>query len=74
VMLIGKGKALAALAVVPPELEAKLNAKDWINAALECAGGKGGGKAGRAQGAARDAANAAEAAEAAKKYVAEKLG
>ncbi len=30
-------------------VEGKLDAKDWINAALECCGGKGGGKPDRAQ-------------------------
>jgi len=73
VLLLGAGKTLAGLAVVPKAMEGTLNAKDWVNTALPVAGGKGGGKAGRAQGAARDAsqANAAEAA--AKAFAAEKL-
>jgi alanyl-tRNA synthetase len=73
VLLLGAGKTLAGLAVVPKAMEGTLNAKDWVNTALEVAGGKGGGKAGRAQGAARDPsqANAAEAA--AKAFAAEKL-
>ena len=73
VLLIGAGKACAALAVVPKALEGTLSAKDWVNDALQCCGGKGGGKPGRAQGAARDATNAAQAEAAAKAFAAEKL-
>jgi len=73
VMLLGAAKTLAALAVVPKELESKLSAKDWVNEALACAGGKGGGKPGRAQGAARDPANATQAEDAAKAYALSKL-
>jgi len=72
-LLLGAGKTLAALAVVPTSLQEKLSAKDWVNESLQVAGGKGGGKAGRGQGAARDASNAAGAKEAAEKFVAEKL-
>jgi len=73
VLLIGAGKTCAALAVVPKALEGKLSAKDWVNAALEPCGGKGGGKPGRAQGAARDPTNAAKATEAATAFAASKL-
>ena len=73
VLLIGAGKTLCALAVVPKVLETTIPAKDWINAALEPAGGKGGGKPGRAQGAARDPANAQAAEAAAIAFAASKL-
>jgi alanyl-tRNA synthetase len=72
-MLIGAGKALAALAVVPKDLEAKISAKDWVNESLTLAGGKGGGKPGRAQGAARDPSKAKEVEAAAKAYATGKL-
>ena len=73
VLLIGAGKTLAALAVVPKAMEATLSAKDWVNEALTVAGGKGGGKPGRAQGAARDPSKSAEALAMAKSYAAGKL-
>jgi len=72
-MLIGAGKTLAALAVVPKAMEATISAKDWVNEALMAAGGKGGGKPGRAQGAARDPQKAAEALATAKSYASGKL-
>ena len=50
------------------------DAVDWVNAALQACGGKGGGKPGRAQGAARDASNIDAAEAAARKFAAEKLG
>jgi len=74
VLLIGAGKTCAGLAVVPKALEGKLSAKDWVNAALEPCGGKGGGKPGRAQGAARDPTNAAQCVDAGKAFAASKLG
>lgn len=64
------GDKVACLAVVPSG--SSLDAKDWINAALEKCGGKGGGKADRAQGAAKDASNFAAALAAAKSYPATK--
>jgi len=64
------GDKVACLAVVPSGCG--LDAKDWINAALEKCGGKGGGKPDRAQGAAKDASNFAAALEAAKAYPASK--
>jgi alanyl-tRNA synthetase len=73
VLLIGAGKTAAALAVVPKELEGTLNAKDWVNEALQACGGKGGGKPGRAQGAARDPSNAKEAEAKAKAFASSKL-
>merc|ERR1711904_508198 len=48
--LSNAGGKMALLAVVPKELQGKLSAKDWSNAALEAVGGKGGGNADRAQG------------------------
>ena len=38
---------------MPAALAGKLDAKEWVNAALAPCGGKGGGKPNRAQGAAR---------------------
>lgn len=74
VMLLGAGKTACALATVPAALLQKLDAKEWVNAALDKCGGKGGGKPARAQGAARDPTNIAEALEAAKAFAAERLG
>jgi len=73
VLLIGAGKTVAALAVVPAALQDKLSAKDWVNEALQVCGGKGGGKPARAQGAARDPSNAAAAEEAALAFAKSKL-
>lgn len=64
------GDKVACLAVVPAG--SPLDAKDWINAALEKCGGKGGGKPDRAQGAAKDASNFAAALAAAQAYPASK--
>ena len=65
------GDKVACLAVVPAGA-AGLDAKDWINTALEKCGGKGGGKPDRAQGAAKDASNFAAALAAAQAYPAGK--
>jgi len=73
VLVLGKGKTANALAVVPPGLASKIDAKEWVNAALESCGGKGGGKPARAQGAARDPSNIEAAETAAKEYAAGKL-
>jgi alanyl-tRNA synthetase len=73
ILLLGVGKTLAGLAVVPASLQEQLSAKDWVNEALQVAGGKGGGKPARAQGAARDPSKAAEAEAAAKAFAAAKL-
>ena len=74
VMLLGAGKTACALGVVPAALAGKLDAKEWVNAALAPCGGKGGGKPNRAQGAARDPTNVAQALEAAKAFAEAKLG
>jgi len=68
-----KGDKVSCLAVVPKAVAGKLDAKDWINVALEQCGGKGGGKPDRAQGAAKDASKFAAALEAAKGYPAGKV-
>ena len=68
-----RGDKVACLAVVPKACAGKLDAKDWINAALEKCGGKGGGKPDRAQGAAKDAANFDAAVKAAQDYPAGKV-
>jgi len=73
VLVLGKGKTANAMAVVPPGLSDKIDAKAWVNAALEKCGGKGGGKPNRAQGAARDPSNIAEAETAAKEFAASKF-
>lgn len=73
VMVLGKGKTANALAVVPAALCSRLDAKEWVNSALECCGGKGGGKPARAQGAARDPSNIEAAREAAHAWAASKL-
>ena len=64
------GDKVSCLAVVPAGTG--LDAKDWINAALEKCGGKGGGKPDRAQGAAKDASNFAAALAAAQGYASSK--
>jgi len=69
-LVLGAGKTASALCVVPAGLVERINAKDWVNAALGPCGGKGGGKPGRAQGAARDASNMDAAEEAAKAFAA----
>lgn len=66
IIVLGAGKTACALAVVPAGCS--IDAKEWVNAALEPCGGKGGGKANRAQGAARDPTNIAQALEAARAY------
>jgi len=73
VLVLGKGKTANALAVVPPGLASKIDAKEWVNAALAPCGGKGGGKSARAQGAARDPSSIEKAEVAAKEYAAGKL-
>lgn len=69
----GAGDKVSCLAVVPKALVGTLDAKDWINAALEACGGKGGGKPDRAQGAAKDATNFDIAVNAAIDYAAGKM-
>jgi len=68
-----RGDKVSCLAVVPKAAAGKLDAKDWINAALEKCGGKGGGKPDRAQGAAKDAAGFDAALAAATEYPTGKL-
>ena len=50
-----------------------MDAKEWVNAALQPCGGKGGGKPNRAQGAARDASNIAQAHTAAIEFAKSKM-
>ena len=68
----GKGKALA-WAGVPTALTGKLSAGDWVKAALELLGGKGGGKPAQAQGQGPNIDKIGEAVEAAAKFAASKL-
>ena len=56
----GSGGKLLAFALVPPELvEAGMKADDWIRAALEPCGGRGGGKPGNAQEQAKECSDVA---------------
>jgi len=59
---------LQACALATAPAGSAFDAKEWVNAALQPCGGKGGGKPSRAQGAARDPANVAQALAAAKAY------
>ena len=68
----GRGDKVACLAAVPPALTSSMDAKDWVNAALDQCGGKGGGKADRAQGAAKDASAFPAALQAATDFAAAK--
>jgi len=66
----GKGVVLTS---VPNDMQDKLSANDWLKAALDAVGGKGGGRKDSAQGQIADTANLAEAMEAAKKFAESKL-
>lgn len=68
----GKGKALA-WAGVPPGLTGKLSAGDWVKAALQLLGGKGGGKPAQAQGQGPNIEKVGAALEAAAQFAASKL-
>ena len=67
------GDRVSCLAVVPASRAAQADAREWVNAALEHCGGKGGGKADRAQGAAKDASGFDKAVAAARAFAAGKL-
>eukprot|EP00292_Cryptomonas_paramecium_P002063 CAMPEP_0113686664 /NCGR_PEP_ID=MMETSP0038_2-20120614/15427_1 /TAXON_ID=2898 /ORGANISM="Cryptomonas paramecium" /LENGTH=975 /DNA_ID=CAMNT_0000607035 /DNA_START=18 /DNA_END=2945 /DNA_ORIENTATION=- /assembly_acc=CAM_ASM_000170 len=67
------GDKVSGLAVVPASRAAQADAREWVNAALEHCGGKGGGKPDRAQGAAKDAAGFDKAVKAAQDFAAAKL-
>ena len=71
-MSAGKGKALA-WAGVPVISTGKLPAGDWVKAALELLGGKGGGKPGQAQGQGPNIDKINEAVQAATAFAALKL-
>lgn len=71
-MCTGKGKVLA-WAGVPPASTGKLPAGDWVKAALELLGGKGGGKPGQAQGQGPNIEKISEAVQAASAFAALKL-
>ena len=71
----GSGGKLLCFAVVPDsQMAAGLAANDWINAALEPCGGRGGGKKDSAQGQAGSSADLASAREAAVALAASTLG
>ena len=72
-LVLGAGKTAAAKGVVPAALQPKLKANEWVNAALQECGGKGGGKPASAQGAARDPSNVKAAEAAARKMAEEAL-
>lgn len=73
ILVLGAGKTACALAVVPKGQLERIDAKEWVNAALGPCGGKGGGKPARAQGAARDPSNIEAAEAAAAAYAKEKF-
>ena len=62
------GEKCACFAAVPPELRARLPADQWLQSALEPAGGRGGGKPDLAQGTLPNGAAAAEVTEAARAF------
>lgn len=68
----GKGKVMV-FAGVPKDLSSKLNAGQWLNAALSPLGGRGGGKPVAAQGSGPKVEALGEALEAAKTFCLEKL-
>eukprot|EP00977_Amphora_coffeiformis_P027355 scaffold34606_cov192-Amphora_coffeaeformis.AAC.1 len=67
----GSGGKVMAFAIVPDSLTTTLKANEWVLAALEPAGGRGGGKSGSAQGQAKECADV-EAIMGAAKMFAEK--
>ena len=73
VLILGAGKTVCGLAVVPAGLVKKLPANEWVNAALAPCGGKGGGKPNRAQAASRDPTNVAASLTAAQDHASAKL-
>lgn len=72
-MAAGKGKALV-YAGVPADMVKQIKAGDWLKAALEVLGGKGGGKPTAAQGQGPDIAKLPQALEAAARFASNKLG
>jgi len=64
---------VGVVAEVPPSLQGKLNALEWIRVATSACDGKGGGKADRAQGASRDSSKLPAAINAAVDFVSKVL-
>lgn len=70
----GSGGKVLAFAIVPEELVAKgIKADEWVKAALESCGGRGGGRAAAAQGQAPSCRELSSVVEDAKAYAASKL-
>ena len=67
----GSGGKLMAFAIVPDSLTDSIKANEWVLAALEPAGGRGGGKPGSAQGQAKECSDVQSVIDAAEKFAAE---
>ena len=68
------GGRLSCFAAVPADLQQKMRADEWLRAALEPCGGRGGGKPGQAQGTGPDVGAADDALEAARSFARDALG
>jgi alanyl-tRNA synthetase len=69
----GKKAAVKLFATVPKELVGKLNASEWVKAAAEAFGGRGGGRDFQAQSTHNELSKGAETAAVATKYASGKL-
>jgi alanyl-tRNA synthetase len=69
----GKKPAVKLFATVPKELVGKLNASEWVKAAAEAFGGRGGGRDFQAQSTHTELSKGAETAAVASKFAASKL-
>jgi len=78
VMLLGadplEGKVVIVANVPKGLIDRGLKAGDWVRAAAEACGGKGGGRPDSAQGGGTDPAKVGAAVDSARKFAAEKLG
>ena len=72
---MGSGGKIMAFAIVPEDLiDAGLKADEWVRAALEPCGGRGGGKPGNAQGQAKECDDVAAVVSTAISFAEEKTG
>ena len=69
----GSGGKVMAFAIVPASLTDSIKANEWVLAALEPAGGRGGGKPGSAQGQAKECSDVQAVIDAAEKFAAEAM-